>query len=207
RITVAIIMAIVGYILWFYFIEDENRDSSPKIAFRFALYMGLGSMLVTAATYGSQRLVCHYLFLMDFAEPLTDSRMDERLTSHVLVVVPAEKDAVMDPDSEMWKVLSIPSLLNEYDESETFWHPYVTDETVPLAIVGFDHRLSERRQAMRMLNLMERLALQPDRPILVVSHRHPFDSEIVSFESSNIPVQDRSLVLSRDRWAAAFRNF
>jgi hypothetical protein len=53
---------------------------------------------------------------------------------------------------------------------------------------------------------MERLALQ-ERTVLVISHRHPFDPEIVSFESSDIPVQDRFFGLSRDRWAEAFKDF
>jgi len=207
KITVAIMVGIVGFILLLYFIEDENPDSLHERAFRFALYTGLGSMLVTAATYGSQRLVCHYLFLMDFAVPLTNSRTDDRRTSQVLIVVPPAKDPLTSLDRLKWKVLPIPTLLADYQESDNPWPDYVTDETHPLVIAGFDHRLSERHQALRMLNLIERLAQQPNRPILVVSHRHPFDSEIVSFESSNIPVQDRSAVLSRDRWAAAFKNF
>jgi hypothetical protein len=106
-----------------------------------------------------------------------------------------------------WNVLSIPTLLDESPDSDDLWHSYIMEETLPLALVGFGHRLSERRQAVRMLKLMERLALQPDRSILVIAHRHPFDPEIVSFESSDIPVQDRSFVFSRDRWAAAFKEF
>lgn len=204
KITVAVFVAVVAYILLFSFIENEDPTSFEVT---FAMYMTIGSMVVTAATYGSQRLVCHYLFLMDFAKPLTNSRIDDRLTCHVLIVVPPAKDPLTKLDREKWKVLPIPSLLADYRESDDPWPDYVTDESHPLVITGFDHRLSERHQAMRMLNLIERLALQPDRPILIVSHRHPFDSEIVSFESSNIPVQDRSTVLSRDRWAAAFKNF
>ena len=204
KVTVAVLVAIVGFVLLLYFIEDDNPASST---FSFAIYMGFGSMVVTAATYGSQRLVCHYLFLIDFAKPLTNSRIDDRLTCHVLIVVPPAKDPLTKLDREKWKVLPVPTLLADYQESDNPWPDYVTDESCPLVITGFDHRLSERHQAVRMLNLIERLALQPDRPILVVSHRHPFDSEIVSFESSNIPVQDRSTVFSRDRWAAAFKNF
>ncbi len=207
KITVAILVAIFGFILLLYFIENDDPDSSAGKALRFAVYMGIGSMIVTAATYGSQRLVCHYLFLMDFAKPLTTSRIDDSLTCHVLIVVPPAKDPLTKLDRNKWKVLPIPTLLADYQEVDNPWPAYVTDESCPLVITGFDHRLSERHQAVRMLNLIERLALQPDRPILVVSHRHPFDSEIVSFESSNIPVQDRSTVLSRDRWAAAFKNF
>lgn len=204
KIAVAILVSILGFILLLYFIENDDPASSVS---NFAVYMSIGSMVVTAATYGSQRLVCHYLFLMDFAKPLTTSRIDDRLTCHVLIVVPPAKDPITKLDRNKWKVLPIPTLLADYQEVDNPWPAYVTDESCPLVITGFDHRLSERHQAVRMLNLIERLALQPDRPILVVSHRHPFDSEIVSFESSNIPVQDRSTVLSRDRWAAAFKNF
>jgi hypothetical protein len=207
KITVAIMAAIVGYIVLLYFIEDDSPDSLPGRAFRFAVYMGLGSMLVTAATYGSQRLVCHYLFLMDFVEPLTNSSMNDCRTRHVLIVVPSAEDPFANLNREKWEVFPIPTLLAEYQELDNPWPAYVADITRPLVISGFDHRLSERHQAVRMLNLIERLAQQPDRPILVVSHRHPFDSEIVSFESSEVPVQDRSNVLSRDRWAAAFKSF
>lgn len=140
-------------------------------------------------------------------------------TKRVLIVLPPggtglsaphispDNDSQATGDKFKWNVLSIPALLNESEGSDDVWHHYLTDEALPLALKGFGHRLSERRQAVRMLKLMERLALQPDRAILVIAHRHPFDPEIVSFESSDIPVQDRSFLFSRDRWAEAFKDF
>lgn len=234
-IGLAIGIGFIGFVVLLWRSEDDSGTAATLVPAPFTFYIGIGCALLTAATYGCQRLVSHYLFLMDFAEPLVKRTNpgqaitpESSATRRVLIVLPPTKwgqhlnlfchllppaEAHGSPvplavgDKTKWNVLSIPRLTNKYDGSKELWHPFITDETLPLAILGFDHRLSERHQATRMLKLMELLALQTNRSVLVIAHRHPFDPEIVSFESSDVPVQDRSLALSRDRWAAAFKDF
>ncbi len=250
-IGLAIGIGFIGFVVLLWRSELDPETSSTWLSTSFAFHIGIGCALLTAATYGCQRLVSHYLFLMDFSEPLIRADYRQPVASkRVLLVLPPthgqewlstrltarvkETDGnkpgketgnqqAQKPDG--WEVVSIPEILRLY-ERDGEWvipsidggakqeregdHDHEQQDTnrdySPLALVWFDHRLSERRQAMLMLNLMERLALQ-DRTVLVISHRHPFDPEIVSFESSDIPVQDRFFGLSRDRWAAAFKDF
>lgn len=250
-IGLAIGIGFIGFVVLLWLSELDFEMSSTWLSTSFVFHIGIGCALLTAATYGCQRLVSHYLFLMDSAEPLikADYRQPDASNRVLLVLPPThgqewlstkltarakERDG-NKPGKETgnphahrmggWEVVSIPEILRLY-ERDGEWvipsidggakqerggdHEHEQQDTnkndSPLALVWFDHRLSERRQAMLMLNLMERLALQ-ERTVLVISHRHPFDPEIVSFESSDIPVQDRFFGLSRDRWAAAFKDF
>ncbi len=229
-IGLAIGLGLIGFGVLLWRSELDPETSSTWLPTSFAFYIGIGCALLTSATYGCQRLVGHYLFLMDFSEPLISRTYQEPVaTRRVLLVIPPthgpkwiNERLEIDPANELesgnqpnpkrdrWQVLYIPEILKEYEREGLLRHPLIVDQEnkeSPLALVWFDHRLSERRQAMLMLRIMEQLALQPERPILVISHRHPFDSEIVSFESSDIPVQDRSFVFSRNRWAEAFKDF
>ena len=210
-ISLAIGVGIVGFAVLLWRSEDPGTSPTWQLA-GFAFHLGIGCALLTATTYGCQRLVSHYLFLMDFAEPLIKSGYRQLVASkRVLLVLPPTHGAQWVEDKliqDKWTVVNIAALLRDYEREGILNDSRIgKDIPTPLAILWFDHRLSERRQAINMLKLMEHLALENDRKILVISHRHPFDPEIVSFESSDIPVQDRSFVLSRDRWAAAFKDF
>lgn len=210
-ISLAIGVGIVGFAVLLWRSEDPGTSPTWQLA-GFAFHLGIGCALLTATTYGCQRLVSHYLFLMDFAEPLIKSGYRQLVASkRVLLVLPPTHGAQWVEDKliqDKWTVVNIAALLRDYEREGILNDSRIgKDIPTPLAILWFDHRLSERRQAINMLKLMEHLALENDRKILVISHRHPFDPEIVSFESSDVPVQDRSFVLSRDRWAAAFKDF
>jgi hypothetical protein len=248
-VGLAIGVGLIGFVVLLWRSEEELGTFPAWLPFTF--YTGIGCALLTAATYGCQRLVSHYLFLIDFAQPLIKADYRQPVASkRVLLVLPpthgqewlntkltprAKETVSTKPVEETgnqqaqtpgrWEVVSIPEILRLYERDGEWVIPSIdgrakqeregdpaqeqqdtNKDYSPLALVWFDHRLSERRQAMLMLNLMERLALQ-ERTILVISHLHPFDPEIVSFESSDIPVQDRFFGLSRDRWAAAFKDF
>jgi len=237
-----LVVAFVGGLVTLIINSESTAKDTMGLPIRSVAQLAFGSVLLISVAYVCQRIVSHYLFLMDFAEPLVIREVSvaeyltcSATTNRILIVLPPEGSGIRVPkelrnsqnvstddkvpiehaksldqdcgDKAMWNFVSVPALLAKYEATDELRHRFFEKEELPLAIVGFDFRLSERRQAVRMLKLMERLSLQPNRPILVIAHRHPFDSEIVSFESSDIPVQDRSVVLSRDRWAEAFKDF
>lgn len=208
----------------------NETPSSPSLG----LFDVFGTTLaVTLCTYGYCRVVHRHLFMLDFREPLImgRERVGPSTPKHVLLVVPPthgrewltqhlhkrldaagaySSEQAGNPDGaaddRTWTVWDIPKWMAEEDVPLASRERYLASKN-PLALVDIDYRLSERTQRLRMLEIMERLALQPDRPLLILSRRHPFDAEVVPFESSQVPVQDHGDVDDRARWAHALRTF
>lgn len=185
----------------------------------FLTSMILGTGIVTAITYCTQRIVGHYLFLLDFQEPIILNGPSTRTShKHILIVIPTTHESawigeplkviVNDSSSIGWHVYDIPQHIQN---TEVEWG---AAECLPLpknngalAVVGFDFRVTEPRQAHTMLEFMERLALEPDRPVLLIAQCHPFDSELMSFESTEVSGQGRTADVKLERWAHALRDF
>ena len=174
--------------------------------------------LVTTITYCTQRIVSHYLLLMDFQEPMIVNKQPT-LTSHkhILIVVPPiywpawiNKNLKLvknDSGSSGWHLYDIPQHIHNIQVEGAGEYLPLPDKNGALALTGFDFRITEHSQARIMLQFMERLALEPDRPILLIAYRHPFDPELMSVELTEVPSQDRMAHMNRERWACALRNF